>query len=151
MKRIVIDFLAGVFVIAAVILLFVVSLNMSTRDAYSSRNSYVVLADFTDVSGLRVRAPVRMAGVKIGDVDQITLNHKTSMARIIMRINNRYLEVIPDDSTVSVLTEGILGAKYVSIDPGISLIAVGPGGQLVKTNPAMVLEKLINSIISKVL
>ena len=151
MRSVWIDFVAGMFVIAALFVLFIVSLNMSTRDVYSARNTYALKADFTDVSGLRDRAPVRIAGVKIGDVSKIGLNKNTAMAQVTMRVSNQYRGTIPDDSVASILTEGILGAKYVSIEPGLSNVPLGHGGRLVKTNPAMVLEKLVNKIVSKVL
>ncbi len=110
---------------------------------------YYVTADFNNIGGLKVRAPVRMAGVRIGQVTQIDLDHKTYQAKVTMAINNADSN-IPDDSSASILTEGILGANYVGVAPGYADKFLHNGSKIDNTHPALVLENLIGQLLFSV-
>ena len=105
--------------------------------------TYAVLAKFDDIGGLKVGAPVNMAGVRIGRVSAIELDSSDYKAAVTLSIDKSYSR-IPDDSDAGIHTSGLLGANYIGITPGGSEVFLQAGGQLQFTQSAMVLENLIN-------
>jgi phospholipid/cholesterol/gamma-HCH transport system substrate-binding protein len=105
--------------------------------------TYAVLAKFDDIGGLKVGAPVNMAGVRIGRVTAIELDSSDYKAAVTLSIDKSYSR-IPDDSDAGIHTSGLLGANYIGITPGGSEVFLQAGGQLQFTQSAMVLENLIN-------
>jgi phospholipid/cholesterol/gamma-HCH transport system substrate-binding protein len=106
---------------------------------------FEVTARFDNVGDLKVGAPVTMAGVRIGQVDRIVVDPKEYKAIVRMQIDRRFQE-IPDDSFAVIQTSGLLGAKYVGIDPGGSPTYLAAGGTIQNTQSAIVLESLINKL-----
>lgn len=111
----------------------------STKDAFN------VTARFDNVGDLRVGAPVTMAGVTVGRVTGVAVDHREFRAVVKLAIEKQY-NTIPDDSWASIETSGLLGAKYVGLDSGGSETYLADGGQIENTQPAVVLEKLINRL-----
>jgi phospholipid/cholesterol/gamma-HCH transport system substrate-binding protein len=105
--------------------------------------TYAVLAKFDDIGGLKVGAPVNMAGVRIGRVSAIELDSSDYKAAVTLSIDKSYSR-IPDDSDAGIHTSGLLGANYIGITPGGSEVFLQAGSQLQFTQSAMVLENLIN-------
>ena len=105
-------------------------------------------ANFTNIGGLKVRAPVTVAGVAVGRVLGIKLDPKSFNAVVSCR-STAAIEEIPDDSTASILTSGILGEQYVGLDPGGSDTFLKNGSTIQYTQSALVLEKLIGQFFSK--
>ncbi len=105
--------------------------------------SYTVIAKFDNIGGLKVGAPVSMAGVDIGRVSAISLDTSEYKAAVTLSIEKKYSR-IPDDSDAAIQTSGLLGANYIGINAGGSETFLAPGGQLQFTQSAMVLENLIN-------
>ncbi len=105
--------------------------------------SYEVTAKFDNVGGLKVGAPVNMAGVTIGHVVAIALDGREYKAAVTLSIDRAYSH-IPDDSDAAIQTSGLLGANYVGITAGGSDKYLAAGGQINFTQSAMVLESLIN-------
>ncbi|MGA8709440.1 MAG: outer membrane lipid asymmetry maintenance protein MlaD [Steroidobacteraceae bacterium] len=105
--------------------------------------SYQVVAEFDNIGGLKVGAPVSMAGVDIGRVTAIKLDTSDYRAAVTMSIDKKYSR-IPDDSDAAIQTSGLLGANYIGINAGGSDKFLTAGGQLQFTQSAMVLENLIN-------
>jgi len=107
--------------------------------------SYTVSAEFDDVGGLKVGAPVSMAGVRIGQVDSIGIDPTDYRARVVMGIDRRYSQ-IPDDSNAAIQTAGLLGANYVAITAGASEQYLHMGSQIAFTQSALVLENIVNKL-----
>jgi len=104
---------------------------------------YNVIAKFDNIGGLKVGAPVSMAGVNIGRVDSIKLDTTEYKAAVTLSIERTFSK-IPDDSDASIQTSGLLGANYVGINAGGSEKFLVAGSQIQFTQSAMVLENLIN-------
>lgn len=105
--------------------------------------AYQVTAQFGNIGQLKVGAPVRMAGVRIGDVTKIGFNTDSDRAEVWLNIYRKFNQ-IPQDSFASIDTEGLLGGQYVSISPGGLEIYLKNGSQIQETQSALVLENLIN-------
>lgn len=108
---------------------------------------YAVTARFDNVGDLQAGAPVSMGGVKVGRVTGVAFDSKDYKAVVTMTINQQY-DRIPDDSWANIETAGLLGARYVGLDPGGSETYLKAGGQIENTQSAMVLEKLVNRLFS---
>ena len=104
---------------------------------------YTVTAQFDDIGGLKVGAPVSMAGVRIGQVDSISIDRSDYRAQVTLGIEDRY-DNIPDDSNAAIQTSGLLGANYVAISAGASDKFLHQGSQIAFTQSALVLENLVN-------
>ena len=107
------------------------------------KGGYAVRAEFDNIGDLKVGSPVSMAGVRIGDVTDITYNSKDYKAEVRLRIADQYRQ-IPDDSYASIQTQGLLGGKYIGISPGGSDTYLKEGSTIDQTQSAIVLESLIN-------
>jgi phospholipid/cholesterol/gamma-HCH transport system substrate-binding protein len=105
--------------------------------------SYKVVAKFDNIGGLKVGAPVSMAGVDIGRVTSINLDTTEYKAAVTLSIEKKFAH-IPDDSDAAIQTSGLLGANYVGINAGGSDKFLTAGSEMQFTQSAMVLENLIN-------
>lgn len=110
---------------------------------HNAANSFQITARFDNVGDLKVGAPVTIAGVRIGRVTGVVFDPTDFKALVTMAIDRRYNQ-IPDDSVASIQTSGLLGAKYVGLDPGGSTTYLAHGTQLQFTQSALVLENLVN-------
>lgn len=104
--------------------------------------SYTVEAHFANIGQLKERAPVKIAGVRVGQVRSIALDPKQEAADVTLAIDRRY-DHIPDDSIATIFTSGLLGDQYVGIQYGSSGKAVADGGTLARTKPAQQLEEML--------
>ncbi len=109
-------------------------------------HSYIIKARFQNVGQLKERAPVKIAGVRIGSVQSIQLEPQRMDALVTMAIDDRYND-IPDDSSAAIFTAGLLGDQYVGIEPGGSPQFLKNGDELVLTQSAMRLEDLIGKFL----
>lgn len=109
------------------------------------QGGYVVTAEFDNIGDLKAGAPVALAGVTIGAVTGIGIDPQNYRARVTMRIDSRYKQ-IPDDSDASISTQGLLGGQYVAIGAGGSETYLKNGSQIQFTQPAFVLENLVNKL-----
>jgi phospholipid/cholesterol/gamma-HCH transport system substrate-binding protein len=115
----------------------------TTSVANSSRGpSYTVEAHFANIGQLKERAPVKVAGVRIGQVQSIVLDPGKETADVKLAIDQRYSQ-IPDDSVATIFTSGLLGDQYVGIQYGSSKKAVADGSTLALTRPAQQLEEML--------
>jgi phospholipid/cholesterol/gamma-HCH transport system substrate-binding protein len=104
-------------------------------------NAYSLFARFTTVSGLRIGSPVNMLGIEVGRVGRLTMDQKDQKAVVEIRIQKDIK--VYEDAIVSIKTEGLIGDKFLSIDPGGSGKLLGPGGTITETQPAVDLVDLI--------
>jgi phospholipid/cholesterol/gamma-HCH transport system substrate-binding protein len=147
-----VDFSVGLFMLLGVLALLVMSMKVSNLSGFMSHDSYDVFADFTDIGGLKVRAPVTVAGVKIGEVAHIELQSGELNAKVTMRLQSD--KKIPyEDSSARILTEGLLGSNYISIVPGFEDEEnkdhpyLQNGDVIGKTQEAIILENLIGQLL----
>lgn len=151
-KRRYVDMSVGFFLLFSLIAISVMVLKVSGGDDFLSERVYSVTADFTDIGGLKVRAPVTVAGVKIGEVSHIELQPKQLNAKVTMTLNKD--KRIPyEDVSARILTEGLLGSNYISIVPGFESEKDGEhpylssGDVIAKTQEAIILENLIGQLL----
>ena len=104
--------------------------------------SYTVEAHFANIGQLKERAPVKIAGVRVGQVSSIVLDPKQEAADVKLAIDQRYGH-IPDDSVAAIFTSGLLGDQYVGIQYGSSKKDLADGGTLARTKPAQQLEEML--------
>lgn len=136
----------GLFVIAAFCALIILAFHMSDFSGSRTGNSYKIEAMFDNIGGLKLRAPVRIAGVTIGRVSDIELDPDTFQAKVSFRLSSE-VNHIPVDSSASILTEGLLGANYISLTPGFDKTNLAEGSVIQTTHSALILEKLIGKFI----
>lgn len=136
-----IEWAAGLFLLLAIMALVFLALQATDRGVVSS-GGYQLTASFSNIGGLRPKAPVSMAGVTIGMVERIELDPSTFEARVTLRISDRF-NGLPEDSSASILTAGILGDQYVGLEAGGSPDVLRDGDRILITNSAVVLEQLI--------
>lgn len=136
----------GVFIAAGIAALFMLAMKVSNLSTFSAQDGYQLTARFDNVGGLKVRAPVTMAGVRIGRVASITFDQKTYEAVVKLDINQQFNK-IPDDSSASILTSGLLGEQYVGLQPGAEEKYFQPGGEVKYTQSALVLERLVGQFL----
>jgi phospholipid/cholesterol/gamma-HCH transport system substrate-binding protein len=144
-KKNLMEIIVGIFIIAGILALFLLALKVSGLSKYSERNTITITAVFDDIGDLKVRAPVKVAGVKIGEVHAIKLDPKTFRADVAMLIDENSL--LPIDSSASILSVSLLGSNYIAITPGFSEEAIKDGGNISETHPAVILENLIGQAI----
>ncbi len=109
---------------------------------------YSISANFENIEGLTIGSDVKLSGIKIGYVDNISLEKDTFFAKIILRID-RAIE-IPKDSRVIVSTSGLIGNKYIRINPGASDVMLSEGDKFVYTQSALNVEDLIAKLMYSV-
>lgn len=144
-----IEILVGAFVLAALISLCVLAFKVSgLTNSMSGEPGYRVSARFTEIGGLKIRSRVTVAGVSIGRVVGINLDEKTYQAVVTMEIIDRFNR-LPDDTIASIATSGLIGDKYVMLEPGASDQFLKNGSMIEMTDPAMVLERLIGRFLYK--
>ena len=137
-----IELTAGLFLLLAIAALIFLAVQATDRGVVAD-GGYEVTALFSNIGGLKRRAKVTMGGVTIGTVDAIALDSETFEARVVMRIADQYSK-LPEDSSASILTAGILGDQYVGLEPGGSPEPLRDGDRIMLTNSAVVLEQLIS-------
>lgn len=144
----IIELLVGLFLVLAAIAFSVLAFKVSGLTSLFPERSYTIKAAFDDIGGLKVRSPVKVGGVQIGQVTDISLDPTTYKAIVKMEIYQQFND-IPDDSSASILTSGLLGDNYISIAPMYNKTMLTNGSELKFTHSAMVLEKLIGQFIYK--
>lgn len=107
-----------------------------------SGERYALKARFSNLGELKVRAPVKVSGVKVGEVASITLDPERFDAIVMMDVA-RDAGALPADSSASIYTSGLLGERYVGLTPGGDTETLGDGDEIVLTQSAIVLEQLI--------
>ncbi len=141
-----VEFTSGVFLLLGIAALLWLATEATDYGMQVGDDTYSITARFTNVADLKTRAPVKIGGVTVGLVERITLDPVTFDAIVEMKIDQRFSN-IPSDSGASILTSGVLGDRYVGLDPGGAMDALADGDQIVQTQPAVVLESLISKFL----
>jgi phospholipid/cholesterol/gamma-HCH transport system substrate-binding protein len=141
-----IETLVGVFVLLGMLGLVFLAMKAANLGSVGGGDTYRVLARFENIGGLKVRAPVRTAGVTVGRVTSIALDAKTYQGVVSMEIDRGFQ--FPKDSAAKILTAGLLGDQYVGLEPGGDDKYLAPGDTVPQTQSAVVLENLIGQFLS---
>jgi phospholipid/cholesterol/gamma-HCH transport system substrate-binding protein len=137
------DLMVGVFVLLGLAALAYLSVALGGL-SYSSTGGLHLVAVFDEIGGLKPRAQVVVGGVKVGQVREIELD-SDFRARVTLELDSRLQ--IPDDTSASILTSGLLGDKYVALEPGGSDTMLPSGGTITFTQSAVVLERLLGRVV----
>jgi phospholipid/cholesterol/gamma-HCH transport system substrate-binding protein len=143
-----IEILVGLFIVAGMVALLVLALKVSGLGNVVGTNGYRITAAFDNVGDLKVRAPVTIAGVRVGEVAGIHLDNQTFRAVVTLQINPDEND-IPTDSSASILTQGLLGSNYISLTPGFDNTFLKDGDKIDNTHPAIILENIIGQVMFK--
>ena len=141
-----IETLVGCFVLLGMAGLVFLALKAANLGGVGGGDTYTLNAHFDNIGGLKVRAPVRTAGVTVGRVTGIKLDSKTFQGVVSMEIDRSYQ--FPKDTAAKILTAGLLGDQYVGMDPGGDDKNLAAGETLAQTQSAVVLENLIGQFLS---
>ncbi|WP_024872221.1 outer membrane lipid asymmetry maintenance protein MlaD [Tolumonas lignilytica] len=146
-----IEFLVGCFMLAGIFAGVMLALKVAGLSFSSQGDSYAVYASFDNIGSLKVRAPVKIGGVVIGRVSNISIDVKNFTPKVEMQIESRYNQ-LSDTSTAAIRTSGLLGEQYIAITPGFSDADMGTamlknGDSITDTKSALVLEDLIGKFV----
>lgn len=140
-----VDFWVGLFVLLGLVALVFLALRAGNLASFSWAPTYTVQAKFYNIGGLKERAAVKSAGVVVGRVQGISLDPRTYQAVVTLQLNHNF--EFPADSSVSILTSGLLGEQYLGIDPGSDDRMLASGDTIAYTQGAIVLENLISQFL----
>ncbi len=146
MKRQLLEITVGFFVLSGFVALLFLSFRVSNLNSDSVADPYQVNARFDNIGSLKVRAPVTMAGVRIGRVSEIRLDSTSYQAQVVMDISGDF-DKLPIDSSASINTQGLLGEQFVSLEPGGQQKYLDDGDRIRLTQSAVVLENLIGQML----
>jgi phospholipid/cholesterol/gamma-HCH transport system substrate-binding protein len=140
-----IETLVGLFVLLGILGLVFLALKAANLTSFGNGDGYTLLARFDNIGGLKVRAPVRSAGVTVGRVASITLDTKTYQGLVRLEVDKSVQ--FPKDSSARILTAGLLGDQYIGLEPGGSEKNLAAGDTIGQTQSAVVLESLISQFL----
>lgn len=136
----------SVFLLAGFLALLFLALHVSGKSASPPAGTFELYANFDGVAGLTLNAKVSMAGVVVGHVSAIDLDHDSFGARVTMQMNEG-MEGLPADSTASVLTSGLVGKKYIGLSMGKKNTLLSAGSTIYDTQSSFVLEDVIGKFL----
>lgn len=139
------DVWVGLFVIIGLVAILFLALKAANLLNLSFQSDYKVSAKFDNVGGLKPHAAIKSAGVVVGRVEEIIFDDKTFQARVTLSLQNRY--VFPKDSSLKILTSGLLGEQYIGIEAGADEKVLAAGDTISTTQSAVVLENLIGQFL----
>lgn len=139
------DVWVGLFVMIGFAAILFLALKSANLLNLSFESTYRVVAKFDNVGGLKARAAVRSAGVVVGRVESIAFDDKTFQARVALTLESRY--AFPKDSSLKILTSGLLGEQYIGIEAGADAKVLANADTISNTQSAVVLENLIGQFL----
>ena len=145
MERAKTDVWVGLFVLLGAAAILFLALRAANLTSLSLSSSYALTAKFDNIGGLKPKAAVKSAGVVVGRVDSIEFDDKSFQASVRLAMESRY--TFPKDSSLKILTAGLLGEQYIGIEPGGDTQNLADGDKISHTQSAAVLEDLINQFI----
>jgi phospholipid/cholesterol/gamma-HCH transport system substrate-binding protein len=145
MNRSTIDLWVGIFVAAGLGALLFLALKVGNLASFSTAETYRVEAKFGNIGGLKVRAPVKSAGVVVGRVSEIRFDNESFEAVVALTIDAHYK--FPRDTSAKILTSGLLGEQYIGMEAGGNPEMLKDGDRVRLTQSAVVLENLISQFL----
>ncbi len=145
MTRKELDLWVGIFAVIGMAALLFLSLKVANLTSFSGADAYQIRGKFLNIGGLKVRAPVKSAGVVVGRVAEIRFDNETFEAVVTMNLEAKYQ--FPRDTAGKILTSGILGEQYIGLSPGGDTVNLKSGEALKTAQSAIVLEDLISQFL----
>jgi len=142
MNRSTIDLWVGVLVASGLAALLFLALKVGNMASISTSEVYQVQAKFANIGGLKVRAPIKSAGVVVGRVAEVHFDNESYEAVVTMNVDGRFK--FPRDTAAKILTSGLLGEQYVGLEAGGDAAMLKSGDRVKLTQSAVVLENLIS-------
>jgi len=139
------DVWVGMFVLIGAVALLFLALQAANLLSLNFQSIYNVTAKFDNVGGLKPKAAVRSGGVVVGRVETLVFDDKTFQARVTLALESRY--AFPKDSSLKILTSGLLGEQYIGIEAGAADTNLVAGDVIGSTQSAVVLENLISQFL----
>jgi phospholipid/cholesterol/gamma-HCH transport system substrate-binding protein len=139
------DLWVGLFVLIGLVAVFFLALKSANLLQYSWTKDYTVTAKFDNIGGLKKGAAVKSAGVVVGRVESIQFDDESYQAKVSLALQNKY--AFPKDSSLKILTSGLLGEQYVGILAGADEKNLVAGDNIGSTQSAVVLENLISQFL----
>ena len=139
------DVWVGLFVLIGAVAILFLALQSANLLSLSFQTTYRVVAKFDNVGGLKPKAAVRSAGVVVGRVEKIVFDDKSFQARVTLALESRY--VFPKDSSLKILTSGLLGEQYLGLEAGADEKTLASEDVIGNTQSAVVLESLISQFL----
>jgi phospholipid/cholesterol/gamma-HCH transport system substrate-binding protein len=136
------DFWVGMFVLIGAVAILFLALQSANLLSLNFQSTYHVTAKFDNVGGLKPKAAVRSAGVVVGRVESIAFDDKSFQARVTLAMQTQY--AFPKDSSLKILTSGLLGEQYLGVEAGADEKKLVDGDKVSTTQSAVVLENLIS-------
>ncbi|MDH5216807.1 MAG: outer membrane lipid asymmetry maintenance protein MlaD [Gammaproteobacteria bacterium] len=140
------EIIVGAFVAVGIAALVMLAMKVSNLGSFDEKNGYEVQANFENIGGLKVRAPVMLAGVRVGQVMNVHLDTATFEAVVMLKISEQYNN-LPIDTSAAIFTSGLLGEQYISLEPGGEDKVLKEGSKLALTQSAIVLEQVIGQVL----
>lgn len=145
LNRRLVEIWVGVFVALGAAALFGLAIQVSNVQFFDAGDGYELELRFENIGGLRTRAPVTVGGVRVGRVTGVALDSGTYEAVVTVRIDETYQ--LPEDTSASIYTSGLLGEQYIALDPGGLDFYLQEGDEITLTQSALVLERLIGQFL----
>lgn len=139
------DVWVGLFVLLGMVAILFLAMQAANLLSLNFQKTYMVEAKFDNVGGLKPKAAVRSAGVLVGRVESISFDDKSFQARVAIAMESRY--AFPKDSSLKILTSGLLGEQYLGLEPGADAKNLVAGDTISSTQSAVVLENLISQFL----
>lgn len=144
-----VELMVGFFVALGIAALLMLSLKVANTGISGNGGTYNLLAKFDNIGGLKVRSPIKVGGVVVGRVSDISLDEEDYTPIVTLKIHQEYSN-FSEATSVAILTSGLLGEQYIGLQPGFmddSLEILQPGDYIEDTKPALVLEELIGQFL----
>ena len=139
------DIWVGLFVLIGLAALMFLALQSANLLSLNFQRGYRITANFDNIGGLKPKAAVRSAGVVVGRVARIGFDDERFQARIELDMDPRFH--FPKDSSLKILTSGLLGEQYIGLEPGYETVNLAQGDAIKTTQSAIVLESLISQFL----
>jgi phospholipid/cholesterol/gamma-HCH transport system substrate-binding protein len=139
------DVWVGLFVLIGAVAILFLALQSANLLTLNFQKTYQINAKFDNVGGLKPKAAVRSAGVVVGRVEKMVFDDKTFQARVTLAMESQYS--FPKDSSLKILTSGLLGEQYLGIEAGAADKILVAGDTISSTQSALVLESLISQFL----
>jgi phospholipid/cholesterol/gamma-HCH transport system substrate-binding protein len=145
MTRKELDLWVGIFAVIGIGAMLFLSLKVANLASFSAADAYQIQAKFENIGSLKVRAPVKSAGVVVGRVSEIHFDNESFEAVVTLNVDGRFK--FPKDSSAKIMTAGLLGEQYIGLSPGGDSVNLKGGDTLKLTQSAVVLENLIGQFL----
>jgi phospholipid/cholesterol/gamma-HCH transport system substrate-binding protein len=145
MERTTIDLWVGLFVVMGLGALLLLALKVGNLSSAGASDTYAVTANFANIGGLKVRAPVKGAGVVLGRVADIRFDMQNHEAKVTLKLDKQY--PFSKDTSASIMTSGLLGEQYIALETGGDSATLKDGDKIKITQSAVVLESLIGQFL----